>query len=707
MGLRSARVTDSDDVLAGSTPIRDVPGIGPARALACRGIGIRTLAQALHYAPRNVETTPDLSTTGPLPAGVPVRVRVRLLRLRPSFGRGRRGGLDTWWERADGRSVRARFFQAGYLRRHLVPGEWYLLEGRSDASQADILLHPGFHHLPQAEAEPVSAPGLCQVQYRLPEGLGERTWLSIIEQALPVADLLGDPSGRVDAIHYGNFLRELHRPSSESAWTHARRALAEREWEALAWRVRQQRQFLLRSGGRAWRWNDDIDARARARLPFSLTAGQEVALAAIRGDVQAATPMYRLVHGDVGSGKTALALLAALAVIADGGQVLLLAPTTILAKQHFHFISACLRDSRVQVGFLTGASSVSERTTLETDLRAGTLHFLIGTHALLDPRYQPKNCGLVIIDEQHRFGVEQRATLAQRRGPEQNWQADLLLLTATPIPRTLALVAFGDLDVIGIRGRPPGRGTVTTEVWRWRSNAELRKIIGPRGDGRTFIVCPRRVEGEDGTVADATAINQDLAAHWPDRVGLLHGGLTEDEKNAAIERFTVGTVDCLVATSVIEVGIDIPAADLLIVLDAERFGLASLHQLRGRIGRGERPGRCLLLHRSEEADPRLTLLTSTDDGLTIAQADLDQRGPGELLGTAQHGLPAFRIADLRHDLDLLPPAHARVAAAIAAGITTMPAGFALFAADANPGAVLGHPQPCQPGGPAQDPLPYG
>jgi len=640
-------------------------------------MGIQTLGQALHYAPRTVETTPELSSTGPLPSGVAVRIRARFLRLRPTFGRGRRGGLDTWWERADGRPVRARFFQAGYLRRHLVPQEWYLLEGRTDSQQGDLLLHPAFSHLRQGEAEPVAVAGACRVTYRLPEGLGERTWATIIEQALTVADQIGDPGERVDALTYGNYLRALHRPNSHEAYTAARRALAEREWEALAWRLQQRRQALLRSGGRAWRWTDDIDARARARLPFALTAGQNQALAAIRKDIQAPTPMYRLLHGDVGSGKTALALLAALAVIADGGQVLILAPTTLLARQHFSFIASCLSSSRVNIAILSGATTEAERATLGSGLADGTLHLLIGTHALFDVRFRPRRCGLVIIDEQHRFGVEQRATLAQRRGPNQDWQADLLLLTATPIPRTLALVAFGDLDVSGIAGRPPGRSEVTSAVQRWQKPTDLFHILDPRlsentdgklaesaDHGRTFVVCPRREDSDGDTVADATAIHRLLTTRWPGQVGLIHGGLSEADQAAAIAAFSAGTVPCLVATAVIEVGVDIPAADLLVVLDADRFGVASLHQLRGRIGRGHRRGHCVFLHRSAAADPRLTLLSTTTDGLAIAQADLDQRGPGEFLGTAQHGLPRLRIAELAHDLDLLEPARARVQAAV-------------------------------------------
>ncbi|MBA3848080.1 MAG: DEAD/DEAH box helicase, partial [Planctomycetes bacterium] len=372
---------------------------------------------------------------------------------------------------------------------------------------------------------------------------------------------------------------------------------------------------------------------------------------------------------------TALALVAALMVIAERAQALFLAPTAVLARQHHAFCARCLAGSRVRIALLTGGTPAGERRTLIDDLAAGRIDLLIGTHALLEEDVRAPALGLAIIDEQHKFGVEQRAALVGKGVP---WahatQPDLLLMTATPIPRTLALTAFGDLAVSRIVGRPPGRGRVTTELRRWATPRDLGRTIDEclEAGGRAFVICPLREESDKVAAADAATIAAQLTTTLGGRVALLTGALAEVDKMAALDRFQRGEATVLVSTTVVEVGIDVPEATLMAVIDAPRFGLAQLHQLRGRIGRGERAGRCVLYHRTAEDGERLHILATTDDGLAIAEADLAERGPGQLLGTEQHGLPRLRIADLARDLDLLQSAHQRARALVAAG-TRMPA----------------------------------
>jgi ATP-dependent DNA helicase RecG len=655
------------------TELRFLPGIGPARAETLGKIGLATAWDVLHAVPRLLGPPPALCESGPLPTGSTVRVRARVIQARPVFGRGRNHGMgvEATLERADGYAVKARFFNAGYLRRHLMPGEWFLWEGATDAEQAGVLMHPSFVHLAQGLATPLPVEDACRVAYRLPEGIGERTMRALVDHCLDaILPQIADPAAELADGDYQALLRGLHRPVDADAHAKARRALAWRELLALAWRLQARKAQHATAHGRAWRWDDETHRRALARLPFTLTDGQHQAVTDLRLDLQQSAPMYRLLHGDVGSGKTAVALLASLAVIADGAQAIWFAPTAVLARQHAQFVERCMTGTRVRIGVLTGGTK--NRTELLADLVEGRLHLLIGTHALLEDDLVPRCLGLVVIDEQHKFGVEQRAALITRAERRQGWRPDLLLMTATPIPRTLALTAFGDLAVARIAGRPPGRARVDTECARITTlgqlDAPLRDALAAQG--QAYVICARRDESDTGEIADATSVHRHCAAVFgTDAVGLLTGAMNETDKLAAMERFAAGHTRVLVSTTVVEVGLDVPGATVVIVLDAERFGLAQLHQLRGRVGRGDRPGRCLLLHRDPDASERLAVLVRHDDGLAIADADLRERGPGELLGTAQHGAAALKIADLPDDLDLLQNAHATAAIRIRAGET--------------------------------------
>jgi len=659
------------------SPLRFLPAIGQARAATLAKHGLETVWDVLHAVPRCLGEPPPLIEDGTLARGQVARVRARLLNARPSFarGRGRGMGLDATFVRADGTPLRARFFNAGYLRKHFLPNEWYLLEGRADEVAANTLLHPAFVHLTSGATTILPVEPGCRVAYRLPEGFAERGFQALIESCLAALPSVRDPAGLLPDADYQAALARLHRPATPEEHERARRLLAARELLALALRLQERRRAVVAVPGQAWAWSDDVQRRALARLPFALTPGQSSALAEIRADLRAAQPMYRLLQGDVGSGKTALALITALAVVADGAQVLLLAPTAVLAQQHHAFVTQCLRGSKVRIGLLTGGSPRTERQRLLTDLAEHRLDLLIGTHALLEDGVRCARLGLAIVDEQHKFGVEQRAALLGRGGADQGFQPDLLLMTATPIPRTLALTAFGDLAVSRIVGKPPGRATVTTTVL---PGVAVGALDVPVRDclttgGQAFVICPLRDESEKVTAFDATRVHRHLAAAFgEDQVGLLTGALSEEDKLAVLGRFARGEVKVLVATTVVEVGIDVPQATLMAVLDADRFGLAALHQLRGRIGRGDRPGACLLFHRGAGGGNRLAILAASDDGLAIAEADLAERGPGHLLGTDQHGVLRLRIADLARDLDLLQDAHQTARSMLTSGAPVPP-----------------------------------
>ena len=659
--------------------LRFVHGIGPVRAAALAAAGYGCAWDVLHAVPKLIGAPPPLVEAGPLPPASAVRVRARVVQARPSFGRGRGMGVEAKLERADGMTLSARFFNAGYLRRHLIPGEWFLWEGRTDETRAGLLLHPAFTHLPGGVDQELPPEPACRVAYRAPEGVSERTMRELADTCLDsFLTTVADPAGELSDSEWQVVLRHLHRPADPTEHEAARRHLAGRELFALAWRLQERRARVTGGQGHAWRWDDDVQTRALARLPFALTAGQQTAVAEIRADLQSSTPMYRLLNGDVGSGKTAVALLAMLAVVADGAQAALLAPTAVLARQHADFIGRCLAGSRVRTALLTGGTSATERVTLIADLAAGRIGILIATHALLEDDLSFARLGLLVIDEQHKFGVAQRGALVARAETSQGWRPDLLLMTATPIPRTLALTAFGDLAVSRIAGRPPGRSVVTTRLAALggldQLDAPLRESLAAAG--QAFVICPLRDSSERVQAADAESVHAYLAGRFADAgVGLLTGALPEAEKLTLMARFARSDLRILVSTTVVEVGVDVAAANLLIVLDAERFGLAQLHQLRGRIGRGSLPGLCLLLHRQDESPERLRVLVAHDDGLAIAEADLASRGPGQLLGTGQSGALALRVAELPRDLDLLHDAHQRTRSRIAAG-ETMPSALA-------------------------------
>jgi ATP-dependent DNA helicase RecG len=498
---------------------------------------------------------------------------------------------------------------------------------------------------------------LCEPVYALSEGLTQNRLAALVEQALPQLPELPEwiePSqlARSKWPGWRDALALAHR----SEHPEARERLAYDELLANALAL-----MLVRNANRAQNGmplTGDGSLRDRLKLPFALTGVQRRAIAEIEGDMAQAAPMLRLLQGDVGSGKTVVALEAMLIAVEAGAQAALLAPTEILARQHHATLMNMARGTGVEIALLTGRDKGRPRESVLMGLLDGSINILVGTHAIFQEAVAYRNLAMVVIDEQHRFGVGQRLMLAQkgRRTPH------CLAMTATPIPRTLTLAQYGEMDVSRLDELPPGRQPIDTRVV---STERVADVVGAlarhlEGGGQAYWVCPmvRENEGEDLAAAEARFAG--LRARFGEDVVLVHGQLRPEVKDAAMERFVSGAAKLLVATTVIEVGVDVPNATLMIIEQADRFGLAQLHQLRGRVGRGEGRSVCLLLRGdalSETAKRRLALMRETQDGFRIAEEDLELRGGGELLGTRQSGDTPFRLATLEQIQRLLPIAH--------------------------------------------------
>jgi len=455
---------------------------------------------------------------------------------------------------------------------------------------------------------------------------------------------------------FGDALRRLHAPQSPADLSPSAPALLRLAYDELL--ANQLALSLIRkarkkAAGRAFVARGALKAKAIAALPFKLTRAQEEALAEIETDLASADRMVRLIQGDVGSGKTIVAFLAATRAIEAGAQATLLAPTEILARQHLETLAPIAEKAGVIIDILTGRDKGAARADKLARLKEGAINLLIGTHALIQEDVAFADLGLVIIDEQHRFGVQQRAALSAK-----GWRADLLVMTATPIPRTLSLTVYGDMDATAIREKPPGRKPVETRaapIERIEEVVDAVSRVIARGE-QVYWVCPLVEESE---LLDLTAADErfrHLHSIFGDKVGLVHGKMPAAEKDAVMERFHRGALLLLIATTVIEVGVNAPNAVVMVIEHAERFGLAQLHQLRGRVGRGDKPASCLLLYKGplgETAAARLKILRETEDGFRIAEEDLRLRGAGDLLGAAQSGFPRLHFADYAAHGDLL------------------------------------------------------
>ena len=652
-----------------TAPVRSLAGIGPALAARLAARGIETVEDLVWFVPRrydDLRRVLSLADALAAPPGERVTFAAEVARVRYVSFRRRFLEVRLFDRAAPELAVTARWFQVGpgmarrfeVGRRVVVSGPLRQREGAWELAHPDLCGDPDADGGIRAEVR----PRYPEVEGVAPAVLRRVCRLAAARVAASVPDgVPADMAARMGLAALGEALARLHDPPDdlgdddalalcrgESAW-HRRLAFDELFFLSLA--VLTRRAERRAAPGTPCRPPPGARAQAVAALPFALTGAQARVLAELEPDLASDEPMSRLLQGDVGAGKTAVAFVAAHLVLAAGRQVAVMAPTEILAEQHFRTLEPWARAIGHRTALLTAATPRGARESTLSLLAAGPLGLLVGTHALLAERVGFHDLGLVIVDEQHRFGVAQRVRLREK-GAEPH----LLVMTATPIPRTLALTVYGDLDLSVLDELPPGRTPPVTQVLagvagKKRAFTDLRRHVA-RGE-RAFVVCPLVEPAPDlegPPPADAVSTAAELAAALaPARVGLVHGRVSAVERDAAMAALRSGELQVLVATTVIEVGVDVPEATLMVVLDADRFGLAQLHQLRGRVGRGSGASTCLLVHkgaRTSDAERRLAIMAETTCGFRIAEEDLAIRGPGELLGARQAGLPRLRFGSL-------------------------------------------------------------
>jgi len=663
-------------VLELTTPLNEVKGIGPKRAIDLAASGLRIVEDLLFHLPFRYEDRSHFLPIAELLPGLRGTIRARVVNavLRRTRTRGF-SILETLVEDESG-SIRVLFFNQPYLRTWLQAGRALILhgevrEGRS-GRRGPVLESPQFELVGDDDRETIHTGRVVPIYPRLP-GFSSRSARSLMHavlgslpQTLPdplpprLADSQGLP-GRREAFAAAHFPPEETDPADLLALrTPAHRRLIFEEFFFLQLGFALARRDLeaLRRPGGPLRVDDALRARMRSILPFRLTAAQRRALKEIAGDLMGPRPMNRLLQGDVGSGKTVVSLLAALLVVGNGGQVAFMAPTEILAEQHHRSFQRLLAGKGYRVALLTAGVQGAARRQVLKALAAGSLPIVVGTHAVIEDEVVFRSLRLVVIDEQHRFGVSQRKRLRAKAE-----RPDVLVMTATPIPRTLALTLYGDLDLSVIDEMPPGRTPIKTVVRGEESRSKVYRFLRDQiAAGRqAYVVYPLVEESEKVALKAAVAMAERLRRDiFPDLgVGLLHGRMKADERGRAMSAFIAGRLPILVATTVIEVGIDVPNATVMVIEQAERFGLSQLHQLRGRVGRGGHESFCILMAGNEgtdEARRRLEVMCETNDGFVIARRDLEIRGPGEFLGTRQSGLPDLRIGDILRDHEIFEAA---------------------------------------------------
>ena len=640
-----------------STDVRYIKGVGEQRAKALARLGVRTLGDLLNYFPRAYEDRTAVRPIAELALDETACVRA-MVAAEPRLTRVRRG-LDLVKLRIvdESGSADVTFFNQSYVRDQLVPGESYVFYGKAGGNLLrKTFTNPVF----EREDRAGTVTGRILPLYRLTHGISNKLVVSAVECALDACgdmlpELLPAEITEQHALPKVGFAyRNVHFPPDWETLALARRRLTFEEFFVLSCatqRLRAQRESV--PGERIP--TPDVK-EFYAALPFSPTRAQRRAADEALRDMASGKRMSRLLQGDVGSGKTLVAAALLWAAQRAGYQSAFMAPTEILAQQHVKTLQGFLAPFGIRVCLLTGSMKAKEKSAVKAALEEGVCDVAVGTHALLTEDVRFHNLGLAVTDEQHRFGVEQRGALGEKGA-----QPHILVMSATPIPRTLALMIYGDLDVSILNELPPGRQKIDTfavpSSYHERIYAFLRKLVA---EGRqAYIVCPMVSENDElpderkAVTAYAEMLQKEV---FPDlRIAPIHGKMKPKEKDAVMRAFAAHEIDVLVSTTVIEVGVDVPNAALMLIENAECFGLSQLHQLRGRVGRGRHKSYCVLVsdNKGEENKQRLKVMSSTSDGFAIAEEDLKLRGPGDFFGSRQHGLPSLRVADLSCDLSLL------------------------------------------------------
>ena len=651
--------------LTPDTPVRYLKGVGPKTAQRFEKLGIVTLSDLLcHYPRRYVDFSKPYSIAE-APADTECVVRAEVFakpggRVLPG---GRRMERITAGDAVSGLEIT--WFNNPYATRKLEIGQEYYFQGIVTGGMLRRqMVNPQVRTPQQVTASPF------EPVYPQTEGLSSSAIAKCVAQLLPHAELLPDPLPpemlrKYRLLSKAEAVRVIHRPGSEEEAHAARRRLIYEELLVLQLGIGRMKNRGAAATGAPMQQADPEPFWQS--LPFSPTGAQRRAVDQILADMAGDTSMNRLLQGDVGSGKTLVAAAAIWACIRAGYQAALLAPTEILASQHAENLNRLLSPFGMRVALLTGGMKAAARRTTLAAIRQDEADLIVGTHAILSQGVEFARLGLAVIDEQHRFGVRQRGMLAEKAT-----NPHLLVMSATPIPRTLGLLIYGDLDISILDELPPGRTPVKTRCITGKKRRDLYHFLDQEiGRGRqVYLVCPAIEDTPDGGLTAVRSYYEDIAKTLlPDRrVGLMHGKLKPKEKAAVMEDFKEGRLDALVSTTVIEVGVDVPNASVMVIENAERYGLSALHQLRGRVGRGAAESWCFLVsdNSSETVQKRLKFLCSTTDGFAVAQYDLETRGPGDFFGSRQHGLPTLQIADLMNDTRTLHAAQSEAAALLAA-----------------------------------------
>jgi len=641
-----------------SSPVKYIKGIGPKRALYFKKIGIETVNDLLFLVPRryldysNIVLIKDLKINDE----ATVIGKVILAELQKTR---RRGTLIKVIIADNSGTILLKWFNRPDLKKKFKVGDWLIVSGKVSFYYGRQFINPLYEFITDEERMNKKQGAIIPI-YPLTEGLSswdiKRAVKICLDECLDeIVETLPEPLiKKNNLMHLHEAIRKIHLPEKREEAIAARRRLVYDEFFFFELILAKRKNSIKKERGIMLKENGMLTKKFLELLPFSLTRGQMEVIKSIAADMAEPQPMNRLLQGDVGSGKTVVALYAMLIAVENGYQSALMAPTELLAEQHFLNLKEILKKLNLDSALLTSSIRTKEKQEIIKKISAGEIDIIFGTHALIEGNVIFKKLGLAVVDEQHRFGVMQRAALVNK-----GVNPDFLVLSATPIPRTIALTLYGDLDISLLKEKPPHRGEVITQIVKPREkNAAFDFVKQELSRKRqVFIICPIIEKSEKLDLKSVAEVYQEITRTFPNHsVGVIHGRLKTDERMKIMTQFRNGELEILVATTVIEVGVDIPNATVMLIEHPERFGLAQLHQLRGRIGRGAQKSYCFLfLDRfvSEETFERISFFEKNNDGFALANKDMSLRGPGEILGKKQHGLPDIKIGDLENDRELL------------------------------------------------------